>query len=373
MKKIRRHDLDWIRVLVFGLLIIYHVGMFYVPWGWHIKNEATIGWFRWPMLFINQWRLPILFVVSGMGTWYALGFRSSGKYIGERLYRLGIPLVFGMLVIVPPQIFIERVVNEGYANDYLYYWMHDAFSGVYPTGNISWHHLWFLPYLLFYSLVLTPFFIRLKRGKLPGFQSWVNKIVERKWGLYFLVIPIYFFEAFMEPFFEVTHAFVGDWFALTLYGYLFLLGFVLLSAEKSWWKAVDEIKSTALAIGVAAFLTRVLIWSLVEDGIVVHFIEAIVTVVNGWSWILVIFGYGAQYLNRPSTTLSYANRAVYPFYILHQTITILVAYFLLKISLPLYVEVACLAVGTFLGSFLIYEFIVRRIRWIWPVMGLKTK
>ena len=63
MAKIRRYDLDWLRVIVFGLLIFYHVGMFFVPWGWHIKNNEIYGWLRYPMLFVNQWRLPILFVI----------------------------------------------------------------------------------------------------------------------------------------------------------------------------------------------------------------------------------------------------------------------------------------------------------------------
>ena len=143
-KKIRRHDLDWIRVMVFALLIFYHVGMFYVPWGWHIKNEVILDWFQIPMVFINQWRLPILFVVSGMGTWYALGFRSSGTYMTERLKRLGIPLIFGMLVIVPPQVFIERITNDGYQFGYMHFLMNDAYTPVYPEGNLSWHHLWFL-------------------------------------------------------------------------------------------------------------------------------------------------------------------------------------------------------------------------------------
>jgi glucans biosynthesis protein C len=76
--------LDWLRVIVFGLLIFYHVGMFFNHWGWHIKNNILYAELRWPMLFINQWRLPILFVISGMGTFYALSKRNGGEFALER-------------------------------------------------------------------------------------------------------------------------------------------------------------------------------------------------------------------------------------------------------------------------------------------------
>ena len=144
MTKVRRHDLDALRVLVFGLLIIYHVGMYFVPWGWHIKPDSTQSLLVWPMLFLNQWRLHILFMISGMGTFFALGYRSSGQFIRERIIRLFIPLLFGMLLIVPPQVYIERVTNDGYTHSFIHFITHDAFNGIYPTGNFSWHHLWFL-------------------------------------------------------------------------------------------------------------------------------------------------------------------------------------------------------------------------------------
>ena len=105
----RRNDLDWLRVLVFALLIFYHVGMFFVPWGFHIKNNIIYDWLRYPMVFLNQWRLPILFVISGMGTYYALQKRTGLQFAFERIKRLLIPLIFGMLFIVPPQVYLEKL------------------------------------------------------------------------------------------------------------------------------------------------------------------------------------------------------------------------------------------------------------------------
>ena len=162
MAKERRYDIDWIRVLVFDILIIYHVGMFFVPWDWHIKNDEIVNWMRYPMVFINQWRLPILFVVSGMGTRYALSFRSGNDYIKERFKRLLIPLVFGILIIVPPQVYLERLTDGDTSANYFQFYP-DFFNGIYPSGNFSWHHLWFLPYLLLMSLLATPLFLKWRK------------------------------------------------------------------------------------------------------------------------------------------------------------------------------------------------------------------
>ena len=137
MTRERRYDLDWLRVIVFALLIFYHVGMFFVPWGYHVKNNVIYDWIRWPMLFLNQWRLPILFVISGMGTAFALAFRTGGQFIGERGRRLGIPLLFGMLVIIPPQVYVERVSDGEFLGSYFDFLLGPAFQGIYPSGNLS--------------------------------------------------------------------------------------------------------------------------------------------------------------------------------------------------------------------------------------------
>ncbi len=133
----RRYDLDWLRVIAFALLIFYHVGMFFVPWSWHIKNNETSEWLTLPMWFLNQWRLPLLFVISGMGTYFSLQKRTGGQFMRERVIRLLIPFVFGMLFIIPPQVYIERLANSQFTGSYFDFWPSEAFIGTYPEGNIS--------------------------------------------------------------------------------------------------------------------------------------------------------------------------------------------------------------------------------------------
>jgi hypothetical protein len=369
MATTRRYDLDWLRVGVFALLIFYHVGMFFVPWGWHLKNPVIYPELRWPMLFLNQWRLPILFVISGMGTYYAYSYRSPGQYALERLKRLGIPLLFGMLVIVPPQVYLERLATGAFAGNYWEYYTHEAFKGVYPSGNISWHHLWFLPYLLLFSLVLARPFRQIKDH--PGrLVAWVSRRMDSPWGWLVFLIPLYLWEAFLEPFFNITHALIGDWFALVNYGTLFFYGFLLIASGKSFWDNAIRYRRRNLWLGLLSFTTLVVLWQF-EDGVVRHFTEAAVSVFNFWTWIFVLFGYAAVYLNKPGRLLTYCNRAVYPFYILHQTLTLWIAYHIRDLPWGFWPKSLVLVVGTFGGCLLIYHFLLRPWPLMHPLFGIK--
>jgi len=369
----RRHDLDWLRVLVFALLIFYHVGMFFVPWGWHIKNNEIYQWLVYPMLFLNQWRLPILFVISGMGTYYALSKRSGRQFAWERIKRLWIPLTVGMLLIVPPQVYIERLANNQITGSYFQFWPSEAFLGVYPEGNLSWHHLWFLPYLLVFSLVLIPLFLYLRNHSNNNFLNWIRRRMGNTFGIYVFLIPLYLTESLVEPFFDVTHALIGDWFALLNYGILFLFGFLLISVQKEFWELVENKRRQFLITGIISFTGYLLFIVYLDDSIVIHFTEAFLKVFNLWTWILILFGYAAHYLNKSSKILGYCNQAVYPFYILHQTITIVIAYFLMNLSWGFWIKAPILLLGTFVSSWCIYEFGIRRWKWIRPLFGVKNR
>ncbi|MEL6916620.1 MAG: acyltransferase family protein [Bacteroidota bacterium] len=369
----RRHDLDWLRVLVFGLLIFYHAGMFFVPWGFHIKNNVIYEWLVYPMLFVNQWRLPILFVISGMGTYYALNKRTGKQFAKERIIRLYIPLTIGMLLIVPPQVYIERLVNGQFVGTYLDYWPIQAFSGIYPEGNLSWHHLWFLPYLLLFSLLLIPVFLYLKKHPTNAFTKWVGSLANTAFGSFWFIIPLYLCEAFLEPFFNVTHALIDDWFNFISSMILFFYGFVLISVKEAFWKTVQANRRLYVCVGIVSFILLMLIIFGFEDSTLRHFTEALVKVFNIWVWILAWFGYASYYLNKPSKILSYANQAVYPFYILHQTFTLIVGYFIMDLPWGFLPKFSILIVGTFLGSWLLYELGIRRWKIIRPLFGLKIR
>lgn len=369
----RRYDLDWLRVIAFALLIFYHIGMFFVPWDWHIKNNILYEWLEYPMLFLNRWRMPLLFIISGMGTAFSLGKRKPLQFSKERISRLLIPLLFGMVVIVPPQVYIERIAHSQFTGSYFDFWPAYSFEGKYPIGNLSWHHLWFLPYILIYSLLLLPIFLFIRRNENTKIIRLTSKLSETKFGLYWLILPLLLMEWFLDPFFPITHGLFDDWFNLSYNLVLFLYGFIFISIQKPFFKTVTKYYKMNLFIGLVSFVFFLYIVQNFDDGIYRHFIEGFFNQVFMWSWLLGLFGLASKYFKRKSNIIIYCNRAVYPFYILHQTIIIILAYWIMDANWSLLIKLTFLVLGTFIICWLLYELLIKRIKILRIVMGVKEK
>jgi hypothetical protein len=346
--------------------------MFFVPWQYHLKNPVIYESAVVPMFFLNQWRLPLLFIISGMGTYYALSKRNLWQFIGERLKRLLVPLLFGILFIVPPQVYLERLVEGRFSGSFFNFWPAQLASGSYPEGNLSWHHLWFLPYLLLYSMAFLPAFLYLRRHPQCRFMQLLGKAVGWKFGIYVFILPLFLWVETLLPHFPLTHTLIGDWFYLAQYATFFFSGFLLVSLKDIFWEAVRKNRHFYVITGVAAFLLLMLLRFGVSLPVGQKTLLAIAKVVNQWSWCLAAMGYAAAYLNRESKGLSYANEAVYPFYILHQTVQILIFYYIKDLDYGFFPKFAISVVGTFAITWLIYEFGIRRYRLIRPLFGMKN-
>lgn len=367
----RRYDIDWIRVIVFDILIIYHVGMFFVPWDYELKNNEIVDWMRWPMLFVNQWRLSILFVVSGIGTRFALSHRTGGEFIIERVKRLFIPLVAGIFLLVAPVVFLVRLSEGVLYNSYFDFYS-QFFNGVYPEGNFSWGHLWFLPYLLLMSIIATPLFLYLRNSNNRFIISLTTLVKKSPISLFLFIIPLFIAEYSLHSNYPITHALIfgekGDWYALTYYFILFITGFILISIGESLWIALDKIKFLSLIMGIISFPILILMWSNTENEILI----ALMKTINMWSWILTIFAFSSSFLNKESKIIKYRNQAVYPYYILHFTITIFIGYLLMDSQIHYMWKFIIMTIGTFGMVGLFYEFFIKRIKILKLLFGLKT-
>jgi len=369
----RRYDIDTLRVIVFGLLIFYHVGMFFVPWDFHIKNSVTYEWLTLPMIFLNQWRLPLLFVISGMGTFFNISKKNSFGFAKERFVRLFIPLVVGMLFVVPPQVYFERLNTGQFSGSYFEFWPSAAFNGSYPEGNLSWHHLWFLPYLLLFSHALIPAFYFLLKHP----QAWIirktKSLATRKFGLFVLAVPLIFWYVFLKPHFPSTHGLVDDWYNIMNYCTLFFYGFLLMTLRDLFWENLTKNRRLYLITATISFSLMIFVGIGIVSFPCKEEILNAFQAINAWAWILVMISYAATYLNKPSRNLSYANEAVYPFYILHQTVMIALGYYLINVGLCLFAKFSIMVAGTFGITWLIYEFGIRRYNWIRPLFGMKKR
>ena len=281
-----------------------------------------------------------------------------------------------MAVIVAPQPYYEAVANgsiePGFWRFWLQYLTFTDFPGEAWGGeNIvvwTWNHLWYLPYVLFYTIVVLVIGEPLKRIGGARFLQSLRGI----WVVVVPIVPLMIYGNVVFPSFPgITHAFGDDWYAHALYGTLFLFGY-LVGRQSDWWQALAEHRRLYLGIAIAAYvsLRTQEFWAGEEPNAVVEQLAFLSVYVNRWTWIVAIFAYGHAYLNRPSRLLSYCTAAIFPWYILHQTITIIVGAELSRFDLGPVIEPLLVVGGTFAGCALLYEFVIRRIRWLRPLFGL---
>jgi surface polysaccharide O-acyltransferase-like enzyme len=369
----REYGLDWLRVIAFVILIGYHTGMYFVPWPWSVKNPETSQWLTWVLLFFNRWRLPLLFFISGAGVWFNLRRRGYGQFALERLRRLLLPLAFGMFVIVPPQIYVERVLAGWHYASYLDFWG-TVFSGVpYPKGNLSWHHLWFLPYILTYSLLGLPLFAVLRRPAGRALVDRLARLCEYPGFVYLLNIPNIASGLILGPYWPTTNNLISDWANFTGSLITFLWGFLLCGSDR-FLGLIERRRREFLCV---AAVMAVLFYGIRLDhalaaltGLERRWIFTLVDAYFGMAMIFALVGWSRAKLNCDSAALRYANTAVYPFYIVHQTITILLGYAWLGWHVPFAIKFPLLFAGTFVGSWVVFE-AVRRTRITRVLFGMK--
>jgi glucans biosynthesis protein C len=377
MNQTRRYDLDWLRFIAIAILLFFHTGMLFNPWEWHIKNSETSSSFRYWMIWSHFWRMPLLLFISGAGTFMALGKRTPGQFAGERFKRLFIPLVFGMFIVVPPQIYFEHI------NEYTSYWSFykTVFNFVaYPKGSFSWHHLWFIAYLFLFSLTAIPLLNYLRSARSTNFKAKLENVLTRPAGILFIpAILILISQIILRPYFpEETHD-LKDLGYMFFYGSFFYLGIIVYSTPNLW---------TSLGVNRKYLLVAALIILVPFYGTYFHFrefyqlpwtekqVETIFDVTGiflSWFTVITVIAYGQYYLNKPHPWLSKINEGLYPFYILHQTVIIWIGYYICQLDWSIslkYWVVSFLTLASCIGFYLI---IIKPFNITRLVFGMKRK
>tara|TARA_R110002033_G_scaffold12313_10_gene37439 strand:- start:862 stop:2034 length:1173 start_codon:yes stop_codon:yes gene_type:complete len=378
----RRYDLDWLRIIAFGLLIFYHCGMFYVTWDWHVKSRFASDAIEPLMMLTSPWRLTLLFLIAGVATRFMADKMNTRKFLAVRMTRLWPPLLLAMFVIVPPQSYFEIVealqaangLGAGHSD-----WLRDFYIK-YVTGSGNWcdadgclitptyNHMWFVAYLILYTLALLV--VRPLLRRVPPATSALLAgplLIITPW-LYLTALRLILF-----PVFGHSNDFRNDWYAHALYFSIFLLGFAIAKYQPFFDRCV-KLRWIALVIALACWAALVVYQGAYSESsdppawlaVVMHSVREL----DAWCAIIAAIGLAHRYLsNNDGPLRQMLSQAIFPFYLIHQTIIVVVGHYLEAMQLPLAIEAPSLIAITIFGCWLFYD-LGRRIPFLRIWIGL---
>lgn len=372
----RKYFIDWIRVIAFFLLIFFHCAMPFVLFGWEIKNKETSEGLSRLIWWLHQWRLPLLFFISGVGTHFSLSKRSVFSFAGERVIRLFIPLLFAMLFTIPLQVYFEWLQEGKISGSYFSFYPQVWNFIPYPEGALTWSHMWFVVYLFVFCLLLIPVFALFKIKALKTAKNYLSHKLSNPLTITLLFLPLagYYFTLFIQ--YPEQLGLLDDWFvflfSLTIFFYGYLLG-----GTDQFWNNCEKYRYHYLIIAVACilFLFYRYWWNfnMPKQNDVTLYVYGIINSMHIWLFILSMIGFAKKHLNINNRFLQFTNQAVYPFYILHQTIIVAAGFYIVQLNLPIFLKLTILVIITFVSVFLIYRFIIKPFIITRILYGLKPK
>lgn len=381
----RRADLDLLRIVLFGLLIIHHVGMFYTAnWGWHGKSQYQWQWLESVLLIVEPWRMPAIWFISGVAIRFLLAKSSTQHFLALRTHRLLLPLLFGVLVIVPPQLYVEMSQKGETAMNY-WQFLHAFFQAEHPAfasyqygiwPHIDVNHLWYLRSLWYYTLTLVALLPLLHSKWLQSALTRLNQLPAVA-GIIALLLPVLLIQLFWEI--NNTRYPLGCYFLFS--------GYLLAWNQHFWRGLANHHYKLLISFGILTVSLLVLyntVWlKVIHEHPVASELKTLVLVVYsstriaGLLTILMLAARLAQHLALNNNSahhkrFRYWQEAVYPFYLVHQSVILVVGYQLTQWNLGGFVECVALLLLTFGICWLIFS-VIRRIDPLRPLFGLKTQ
>jgi glucan biosynthesis protein C len=369
LKPLRRHDIDWLRLLAVLLLFPRHTARIFDIWEeFYAKNDQTSKALSYLIACLGPWHMPLFFLLAGASTWFALRFRSGGTYTRERFKRLLVPFIFGVLVIVPPQSYLGLRNHSDYTASYTTWYPHffqlipEDQAGYFLGGNTP-GHLWFIFHLLLYSLAALPLFLYLKRDSGQRLIDRLATLVSRPGMIFLGAIPLLLTLSFPDiaggnPLFYIL---------------FFIYGYILM-ADARFGAAIDKHRTTALLLGPVVLVVKAYLdvwgWPSGTPGWFLSLLSDYGEAFIPWFSIIALLGYGKQFLNFTNRLLKYATEAAYPVYTLHQTVIVIIGFFVVGWETGVLVKFLTIMVASLVGTVLVYDVVVKRINVLRFLFGM---
>lgn len=381
----RRRELDLLRMLVVVGLVFFHSARIFDTGDFYVKNDPTSEGVDVAVAFAATWGMPLLFVIAGFGMWYSLGSRTPVGFAGERIRRLLVPLVFGVLVIVPPQVWTELrgrpTYDESYIDFLARYFDVEIDLSQFPflimpdptTDLFEYGHLWFVVILFAYSLLLVPVVSFLRGGAGSRRLTRLASAADRPGVLVVSVVPFVALEAVLG-----SEEHFAAWNRHT-YAVFILYGFVLAS-DRRFGRALIRWRKHALAFAATTFVAAGGLFATMSDTAdpfvdrdPASYAVRALKGASGWMWIVAILGFAssavtAERSNRPPRSSAslmdriadYTSDAVMPIYVLHQTVIVLIGFYIVDWPLATGLKYFAVSLLSLMIIVAIYDIAVRR-------------
>ena len=375
VEKNRRCDNDWLNVIAMILVFMFHLARYFDFEGWHVKNLVlSQGMSLWTGFF-SQFIMPLFFFLSGVSSHESLRARNVAAYLGNRFKRLVIPLVFGTFVIlIPLQVWVERVSHGQFKGGFFEFYP-KYFEGFYAFGgNFAWMglHLWYLEMLFIFTLITLPLFIMMKKDVMKSIISNMAAFFSKPAAISLMGLFLYFSELLVNlwPHGLGMRAF-GGW---SLLSYLVILCLGYVSATEERFKEA-MLKNRYFSLAAACLLSTLMFICPIDikplGKTIAYIVHMFVRSFNCWFWLTAFIGFGKKYLDFSNSALFYVREAVLPFYILHQTVIVVIGFYLIPLNVGVFIKYLILGVISFSIITIIYEFMVKRIDVLRFCFGMK--
>ncbi len=372
----RNYALDWLRVLLILTVFVFHSLRAFDTDDWQVVNATTYAGVHLLEAFPGTWMMPAIFMISGAAVFYALGKRGAGKFIRERGLRLLVPLGLALFTHVALMAYLERIDHGQYGGPF-WGWYPGYIAAVVAHAGRYWQgmHLWYLEMLFAFSLVCLPLFLWLRHGGGASLLAWLGEHLSASGAIYLPMVLVMLPAVLLwpRPGLLADSTSTGGW-NTPSYLVFFLTGF-LIGSSLGLQERIRQLRRTSLACGLLAMVVAFGLFATVGGTLTpgTPSYAAIFATRSMASWFLVlaIIGFGLQRLQRRTPFLDYANEGVLPFYILHQTVLVIIAFFVVRWAIPDLTKWAIIAVSSFALIVGCYEYLVRRNNVLRFLFGMK--
>lgn len=354
----RRNEIDWIRNIAILMLFPYHTAVIFDGMGDFFVKASDPHHFA--TIFIAStffWYMPLLFFLAGASTYHALGKRSTKEYVKERVIKLLVPYLIGILTVVPSQVYYAlkwRGIEVGNIFEFYgtFLFKFTDFKGV--DGAFTPAHLWFILFLFIISLIAIPIlrWVNTKKG-----LTFIGKMKKR-----FLNVKGFAFTYLIFMVAEIIPR-LGDK-SIIQNLLLFVFGYICYSDEEFLDK-IDAKKHKALIISIIGVAFSVLVYNnalkilspRLSVVILVICTNAVVLPV-----IISIVGYGRKFLIRDTKILRRLNKNSFYIYILHQPFLVTLAYYIVPLEIAGYMKVVLILITSFIIT-IVACYLLKVIKW----------